>query len=485
MQPSTDEKLIGRPRIIRTGKVGRRTKQYNQQAINAVQESPTIPCSFTEALNHSESKRWREAMKAEYDALLSMGTWELVDPPNGCQVIGCRWVFSIKRKKDGTVDRFKCLLVAKGCSQKYMVNYYETFAPVVRYSTIRIILAMAAQFDLHLHHVDVTTAYLHGDLNETVFMVQPEGFVDSRYPNKVCRLKKSLYGLKQAGREWNKKLNDTMQKLDFRRCNGDTCVYTRCKGAAFCIVGIYVDDMIIAASCYEDLKAVKSQISSVFDIVDKGELSYYLGIQVERSSRKIEIHQQKYIDELCKKFNLIECKPRYTPLDPGMKLAKGGCNPKEREDPTKYQSLIGALLYIAISTRPDIMYSVCKLSQFNVEPYTEHLVAAKHLLRYLKSTSGARLTYNKTCTNLTGYVDADWAGNIDDRRSYTGFVFLMGGGAVSWESKKQSSVALSSTEAEYMALSQASKEASYLRNLLNEFEYEKVSFKSIIIHSDN
>lgn len=477
--------LPGRPKIVRTGKVGRPAKQFNQQVINAVQEGMSIPCSFTEAINHPENNLWREAMKAEFDALSLMGTWELVDPPDDCQIIGCRWVYSIKHNEDGSIDRYKCRLVAKGCSQKYMINYYETFAPVVRYSTIRLLIAMAAQFDLHLHHVDVTTAYLHGDLKETVFMHQPEGFVDPQFPNRVCRLKKSLYGLKQAGREWNRKLNDTMQKLSFRRCNGDTCVYTKCNGNVLCIVGIYVDDMIIAASNYEDLKSVKSLIGSEFDIVDKGELSYYLGIQIKRQGDQIEIHQQKYIKELTMKFNLLESKPRYTPLDPGMKLVKGNNSGGERIDSTKYQSLIGALLYIAVSTRPDIMYSVCKLSQFNVEPYTEHFVAAKHLLRYLMTTINAKLTYGSTPTKLTGYVDADWAGNIDDRRSNTGFVFLMGGGAVSWESKKQTSVALSSTEAEYMALSQASKEASYLRNLLNEFQYEKVSFKSILIHSDN
>ncbi|XP_055923284.1 uncharacterized protein LOC129953823 [Eupeodes corollae] len=179
------------------------------------------------------------------------------------------------------------------------------------------------------------------------------------------------------------------------------------------------------------------------------------------------------------KFNLLDSKPRYTPLDPGMKLVKGNNSKGERIDSTKYQSLIGALLYIAVSTRPDIMYSVCILSQFNVEPYTEHFVAAKHLLRYLMTTINPKLTYGSAPTKLTGYVDADWACNIDDRRSNTGFVFLMVGGAVSWESKKQTSVALSSTEAEYMALSQASKEASYLLNLLNEFKYAKVSFKSI------
>lgn len=251
-------------------------------------------------------------------------------------------------------------------------------------------------------------------------------------------------------------------------------------------MAVYVDDIILATSTEVMLNKIKTNLHNAFQIVDKGPIHYCLGIQVERIGNRgsIQIHQSQYIDDLLNKNNMQDCKPYYTPLNAGQKLVKSD-ESSNQVDATEYQSLIGSIMFLAVSTRPDILHSISKLSQFNVSPSTDHLVAVKHLLRYLKQTSNLKLVYLKTNEPLHSFVDADWAGNVDDRKSYTGYSFFLAGGAISWESKKQPSVALSSTEAEYMALSQASKEAVYLRNLIMELGFPKYVSDPIHIYCDN
>ena len=483
----------GRPKIIRTGKPGRPTKEYHQNNLilsagKRCSQKAENPISIEDAFSRPDANAWKNAMKKEFRSLKESDTWELVNLPEKSRVIGNKWIFNIKRNASGDIEKYKCRLVAKGCSQKYQVDFFETFSPVVRQSTIRLILALAVQYGLLVHHMDVTSAYLNSDLHDEVFMRQPDGFVDPNFPRKVCKLKKSLYGLKQSGREWNNKLHEVLVKMNFTRCNGDNCVYIKNKKNDFNIIAVYVDDLIIACSHDSELKKIKGKISAEFDTVDKGQLSDYLGIRVRRDGNRGSMHldQEAYINDILGKFDMdIHCRTNYTPLNSGFNLFEEDDINLQKVDPQEYQSIVGSLMYIATSTRPDIMHSVSCLSQFNSNPNSRHLAAVKHLLRYLRFTKAAKLNYIKCIDPLRCHVDADWGTSADNRRSYTGYVFLLAGAAISWQSKKQQSVALSTTEAEYMAISEAAKEAVYLRRFIKKMGFDEEINEPTTINNDN
>lgn len=444
------------------------------------------PVTVDEAMKRGDADCWKKSMVAEYNALISNETWDLVDLPIDRRPIQSKWVFNIKRDKDGNVERYKARLVAKGCSQRYGVDYTETFSPVVRYSSIRLLFALAVEYDLYMHQMDVATAYLNGTLSEEVYMVQPEKFVDKRNPKKVCKLKKALYGLKQSGREWNCKLDNVLKAIGFKPCNADTCVYTMNNNQQINIIAVYVDDILLACSSEIVLKNVKQVIIEQFEIVDKGPVNYFLGMEITRVNEVIHVAHTKFIRNMMEQFGMTETRKCSTPLDPGQKFQRcSDCSSCVLVDAKTYQSLIGSLMYLGMSSRPDIAHSVSKLSQFNVNPHKEHLDAAKHLLRYLNNTINFKLTFRKTGENLKAFADADWAGSCDDRKSYTGYTFILAGASITWESRKQPSVALSSTEAEYMALSTASKEAVYLRNFLLELGFTNLVNKPIELNGDN
>lgn len=467
--------------MIRTGLKGRPAKQYN--SVNMLTNEQQVPKTVKEALASDNTDEWRAAMHEEYNALIKNDTWEIADLPPGQKAIGCRWVFAIKRDATGKIERYKARLVAKGCGQTYGVNYEETFSPVVRYATIRMVLAITAELELHVHQLDVSTAYLNGDLTEDIYMKQPEQFGLGN--DRVLKLKKSLYGLKQSGRMWNLKLDEMLQRIGFTACASEPCLYTRIKGATTNIIAVYVDDLMVCCSDLGELKEIKRVISNTFQIVDKGPIHQFLGMSIERDgpTGAITISQKQHIWQLLEQYGMTNCRTTSVPLDPGFqpKCESQSC---QLVDQMEYQSIIGSLMYIAISTRPDILHSVCKLSQRNTNPHVEHLAAAKQILRYLKTTLELKLKYQKTGQMVTGYVDADWGGDSTDRKSYSGHVFILGGSTFAWESKKQKSVALSSTEAEYMALSQSATEAVYIRKVLNEMNMY-LNKKSIAIYGDN
>lgn len=450
-------------------------------------ECVSNPMSINDALSRIDKHHWLESMKAEYKSLIQNKTWELVDLPNGRRPIGCKWVFTMKHDKHGKVERYKSRLVAKGCAQRYGVDYTETFSPVVRYSSLRLIFALAAEYDLQLHQMDVSTAYLNGELNETVYMVQPERFVCEKYPHKVCKLNKSLYGLKQSGREWNCKLDSVLKSIGFKPCHADTCVYTLRTGRHINIIAVYVDDIMLACSNLNDLCKWKREIGRQFDVVDKGPVDYFLGMEISRNDGEINVSHKHFIEELLTAHNMLETRKTFTPLDPGQKFKKcAKCSPAcALIDAKEYQSIIGSLMYLGVSTRPDIAHSVSKLAQFNNQPHEEHWTAVKHLLRYLNNTMHSQLSYCKTGKSLMAFADADWAGSCDDRKSYTGYLLALAGAPITWESRKQATVALSSTEAEYMALCAASKEVVYIRNFLSELGFGDLVHSPTIIFGDN
>jgi hypothetical protein len=441
------------------------------------------PTTLKEALSRADGPLYEQATRDEFDSIQAAGTWVLELLPAGRTAIGCKWVFKIKRKADGSVDRYKARLVAKGFSQKEGVDYSETFAPVAKFSAIRALLSLTAHYDLELHQMDVTTAFLHGDLDHVIYMQQPEGFVVAGQEQLVCRLRKSLYGLKQAGRAWYHKIHQALLELGFHCLHADTCIYVRERGSLLMIVALYVDDLLLLSNSLAELTAFKLALSQRFAMKDLGEAQYILGLQIERNraARTLSISQREYVSKLLTHTGMLDSRTAVTPLDLGAVLSKDDCPEPATPDITfvrQYQSAVGAVMYAMLGTRPDIAYAVTALSQFCSNPGQPHWNSLRRVLQYLRGTTDYRLTYgpqsnaadSRMAQSLTlyGYCDSDWASDKDDRRSVTGYAFILGGGTVSWQAKKQHTVALSSVEAEYMAASQAAKEALWLRALLRE-----------------
>lgn len=483
----SDDVGPGRPKKILTGKPGRPKKQYCKKvATNMlnVAMNEVIPESYEDVFLSPNKSLWEKAMTDEFTALQKNKTWYLTELPKGKKAIPCRWVYNIKRKSNGEIERYKARLVAKGCNQIYGENYFETFSPVARYSTIRLLLALAVKNKMHLHQIDVTTAYLNSELEDEVYMKPPPNFVDKDCPNKVLKLNKAIYGLKQSGKEWHKRLDDTLRKMDFSPCKNEPCLYKSIKDDKLVLIAVYVDDLIIGCIDKNIVIEVKNELNEEFEINDKGILNHFLGMEVEREGEtgKIKLSQYQYIKKVLKQYGMEKCKSVATPLDPGCQV---NCNDDcERVDQQEYQSLVGVLMYLAISTRPDILHSVSKMAQRNTDPHVEHMTMLKRILRYLAGTINYKIIYESNDSKaLEGFVDADWAGDAVDRKSYTGFSFFVSDCLVSWESRKQNSVALSSTEAEYMAASEAAKEAIYLKRIL--MEIESTQDEPVVLNIDN
>jgi hypothetical protein len=428
------------------------------------------PLTIAEAMRRPNWVQWSAAIKAEYDALVRNCTFTLVPLPRGCHAIGCKWVLKTKCDSNGVPVKCKARLVAKGYGQRHGVDYDETFAPVCRYGTIRFLCCLAAQEDWECHQMDVTSAFLNGDLKEDVYMRQPEGFIKEGEQHLVCKLNKSLYGLKQAGRTWNQKIDATLRTQQFTSLDADHCVYVRQQGSVIIIIALYVDDLLLFSNSLTDLNALKATLATAFTMTDLGEATFILGIQIkrDRAARTLTLSQSAYAVDILTRHDMKNCNEVATPTQPGLKLVKS-TEQATPDDIRKYQAGVGAVMFLMCCTRPDISYAVNSLSQFSSNPDQSHKNALKHLLRYIKGTTHYGITYHGTKGGQpcpVGYCDADWAGNTIDRRSTGGYVFLMGEGPISWQSKRQKTQALSSTEAEYMALASATKEALWLRVLI-------------------
>jgi len=440
------------------------------------------PSSIDEALQSEYAKEWKSAADIEYASLIENDTWELVELPKGRSAIGCKWIFKVKHDSEGQVERFKGRLVAKGYSQKYKIDYDETFSPVVRFSSIRTLLAYAVQRGMIIHQMDVVTAFLNGELNEEIYMQQPPGYIQSGKERLVCKLKKSLYGLKQSPRCWNATFREYLNSVGFKESSADPCVFIR-KGKYLSIIAVYVDDLILITETPDEMYNIKSALASRFKMKDMGQLHYCLGVNIVVEGSKIKLSQKQYIQMLLMKYRMIDANPVSTPIDQNVKLVKDDGHSKPVNS-VHYQSMVGSLLYAAMATRPDIAHAVSVVSKFSASPTTAHMTAVKRILVYLKGTLNLSLQYSAgdIQSKLTGYSDADFA-NDETRHSTTGNVFIMSNGAISWLSKKQTTVALSTTEAEYVALSSAAQEAVCLRSLLNDLHVD-IS-KPTLIYEDN
>lgn len=477
IEPRRTTTRIRRP-VIREG--------YVSHAVE-VNEGERDPLTPREALSGPNAEEWKEAMESEHRSLIENKTWTLVDLPVGRKAIANKWVFKRKIGSDGRIDRYKARLVVKGCSQREGIDYAETFSPVVRYTSIRFLLAAAAKLELDIDQMDVVTAFLQGDLKEEVYMQQPVGLEDGSA--RVCRLQKSLYGLKQASRCWNEKLSGVLLSAGLKCSQIDTCIFYHVDDVEIVIVAVYVDDLLIFSNNRASKERIKKALTTAFKMTDNGEARYILGMHIERDRKKgiISIDQHKYIGEVLERFRMADCNPVSTPVDTNVKLTKTTVpmSQADRDEMSEipYQEAVGSLLYAAQISRPDIQYAVSNVSRFNQNPSKAHWNAVKRIMRYLRGTVTLKLRYQRDDMEpMHGFCDADWASDETDRRSVTGYVFKMQGGAVSWNSRKQQTVALSTTEAEYMAMASATQEAIWLRNLQNELFNNTTQ---IIVYGDN
>jgi hypothetical protein len=371
---------------------------------SAIRSSSSEPTSHIAAMKHP---LWRQAMNDEFHALLKNKTWHLIPPRPGLNVIDCKWVFKLKQKADGSIDRYKARLVAKGFKQQYGINYDETFSPVVKPTTIRLLLSLAVSRDWAIRQIDIQNAFLHGFLNEDVYMKQPPGFADSTHPDYLCKLDKSLYGLKQAPRAWFSRLSKKLIDLGFSPSKADVSLFILNKGGVQIYMLIYVDDIIIISSSSATVDRLLSQLRNDFAVKDLGPLAYFLGIECQHTTHGLILSQQKYIHDLLTRTNMLTSKPVATPMLPADKLQIQGGAPLSAEDATRYRSAIGALQYLLL-TRPDIAFSVNRVCQFMVAPTADHWMAVKRILRYLHGTINMGLCFTKSNSFLlSAFSDAD------------------------------------------------------------------------------
>jgi hypothetical protein len=397
-----------------------------------------------------------------------------------------KWVFTKKYNSKGDLLKYKARLVVKGCAQRPGYDYVDTFAPVVRLETLRIILAMSVANDLHIGQMDVKGAYLNGILKERVYMRQPEGYDDES--GRACQLVKTLYGLKQSGREWNRELDEKLRKRRFKHLRSDPCAYIRQDSEGSEIVTVWVDDLMLFASSAELNARTKAHLRAEWEMTDMGEPTKIVGIEITRSKDAISISQKCYIENILKQQGMQDANPVGMPMDPNKKLEP---NPDggDGNRSNSFAKLLGELQFLANATRPGIAYAVNRLASYTANPSLQHSTALKWILRYLAGTRDYGITYRKPTEDspispnaFYGFADAAYA-NTDDYKSTSGYVFLASGGAVSWRSKKQTTIALSSTEAEYVALSEAGREASWLRSLHDELRDKQN--KPTLIKGDN
>ncbi|PIL28794.1 transcription factor [Ganoderma sinense ZZ0214-1] len=469
------------------------TEEVSGIAMAAAQakEEGLDPLSLAEARRRPEWPRWEQAMREELSALEKHGTWRLERPPPGTNIVDNKWVFHAKKDASGNVSGYRARLVARGFSQIPGQDFFNTYAPIARTPSMCTVLAFANREDFEIHQVDVKSAYLNGEFddNEVIYMSMPPGVQLSDDPTRVLRLLRPLYGLCQSARHWHKKLRRVLEELlSMKACDVDQAVFYRIEGTDLIIIVAHVDDLTIAASCMALIVEVKTKLREAFEILDEGEIHWILGFAVirDRAARTLSLSQTAYIEAIIRRYGLEDAKPLSMPMDPHVQLTAEQ-SPKTTAEVAEmrnvpYREVVGSLQYASMGTRPDITYAVSVLSRFLENPGRTHWEACKRVFRYLAGTKHLRLTYGAKEVDLVGFTDADGSMH-DDRRAVSGYAFLIDGAAVSWASKKQELISLSTTESKYVAITHAAKEAIWLRSLIGQLFTPFVD--ATPLHSDN
>ena len=461
-----------------------------EQELRKACDVPT-PSTHHEARTGPDREQWRAAEHAELRAHKENNTATVTKLTPGAQEIKTRWLYNVKEAIDGYVDKQKARWIAKGYEQTQGVNYTDTYAPVARMTSIRTFLSTAVSEGWDVHQMDVSTAFLYGAVDEDIYVKPPPGYsVPEGY---TLKLNKALYGLKQAPRVWHGTLHKHLSDCGFKPSDSDPCIYIKTdeEGVPVCVVAVFVDDLLIASGTLRAIQAVKDQFKNRFRMTDMGTLEWYLGMRITRhmDGTELWLTQDLYTTNVLKKYGMTNCNPVQTPMLTGANLTKEQCpadgsEEQERMKTVPYRSMIGSLLYLSICSRPDISLAVSKLARFVSNPGSEHYTAVKRVMRYLRGTITYGLYYVKGDGILRGFSDASWGDADNDRKSTTGFLFKHGSNLISWATYGQTSTARSTVEAEYMALSDAAQEATWLRRLCNELGGQQQE-QATLIYEDN
>jgi hypothetical protein len=441
------------------------------------------PSTLKQALNCPDSEKWQLAMQEELTSLKKNETWSPANLPDDREAIGCKWVYQLKLDENNNIVKYKARLVAQGFKQKEGIDYDEVFAPVARTTSLRLLLSIAGIKKYIVTHIDVKSAFLNGKLDEVIYMKQPPGFENGNF---VLKLNKSLYGLKQAAHIWNNELNKVLTELGFVSCMDDPCLYKYEKNSNICYILVHVDDMMIVANDSKINKFVTNKIATKFEITKLGNIRHYLGLNVERdSSGNFMISQFHYIDKILMESKMENAKPSKYPLSPNY-YKEWAIDDKFLPNNEEYRKLIGMISFLANNSRPDIATAVNILSQRNEKPKQIDWNELKRMIRYLKSTKyhKLQLSFNSRKDEFKIFSDANWAEDCENRKSNSGYACLTNGGVISWRCKKQDTVTLSSTEAEYVALSETAKEGIWLTRLREFFNY-KEEYMKILTDSES
>ena len=477
-----DQVLVPEVPLRRSVRDRHRSTRYSVDEYVLVTDGGEPEC-YAEAMEDEHKKEWVDAMQDEMQSLYDNHTFELVKLPKGKKALKNRWVYKVKQDEHTSQPRYKARLVVKGFSQRKGIDFDEIFSPVVKMSSIRVVLGLVASQDLEIEQMDVKTAFLHGDLEEEIYMEQPEGFEMKGKEDYVCQLKKSLYGLKQAPRQWYKKFESFMGEQGYKKTTSDHCVFVqKFSDDDFIILLLYVDDILIVGRNPSRITNLKKQLSKSFSMKDLGPAKQILGIRIcrDRMKKKLYMSQEKYIEKVLQRFNMSKAKVVSSPLATHFKLSttQSPSTDKEKKEMERvpYSSAVGSLMYAMVCTRPDIAHAVGVVSRFLSNPGRAHWDAVKWIMRYLCGTSRLKLSFGSGKPVLVGYTDADMAGDVDARKSTSGYLITFSGGAVSWQSKLQKCVALSTTEAEFIAATEACKELLWMKKFLSELGFKQQKY---------
>ena len=454
---------------------------------------PPEPQTYHQAIQSEHKQEWQAAMLEEIESLLKNETWTFESLPAGRNTVKNKWVFRIKVKSDGTIERFKARLVAKGFTQTHGMDYTETFAPTARAESIRIILSIVGAEGLFMIQFDIKTAYLNSTLTEIIYMDLPVGFEDyfhKRFPGcrgQVCRILKGLYGLKQSARGWNKTFSDFLKEYELIQSTADPCIFYSTKAPRL-ILALWVDDGLVLCSDQVLLRKLISHLQTKFEVT-VGDADVYVGLHITRDlpNHRLFVDQQRFTETLLVKYGYQNVHTVCTPSDPHVHLSSplpDDCDSTIPDFP--YQEIVGSLLYLATHTRPDIAQAVSVVAQYATNFREIHCTAVKRILKYLRGTTDFALCYSSVSTGnqvLLAYTDADYAGDLNDRKSRSGSLLLLNNGPVLWLSRKQPCTATSTTESEYVAASLTSKEVVWARRLLNDLGFPQP--KPTPLFSDN